>query len=106
MAYLQYCNIFWRCFSYVPEHQKEKYSFFYNSVLDHLIEDTERIANGYLVEKKNSTYRLEVFKRTLFTHMSAEKNFSDKILNPEKYPEIIRQHRLEKIQKIMENNGN
>lgn len=106
MAYLQYCNLFWRIYNNISEEQKRQYSFFYDDVIEHLIKDTEKIANKNLVNKENSTYRLEVFKRTLYTHMSAEKNFNDKIRNPEKYKEILRKFRKEKIQKIIENNGN
>lgn len=96
----EYENIFYELFySYNIKINKD-YQFFYDEVFNHILEDTIKIINNNKFPRSSGfEYNSMTFKGQFYQHFS-HSNLGDKLLNPDKYPELNNKLRKLKLKKL------
>lgn len=94
----------------------DEYKFIYDNFLEHLISDTEILVKknykSSITEIKLIDYKCDInimdylrmtFKGCFYRHF-ANSEWGNKLIHPDKYPELKRKLRVNKLKKIL-NNG-
>ena len=108
-----YTGLYNRLFSLFGIYKQDEYQFIYDEFLEHLILDcTKLVEKNFDPTKKSKPhlYKMEAFKKIFMDHLTKERAtdnaWYDKIMRPDKCPEIIKRLRKYKLEKININYGN
>lgn len=107
---IDYSKIFYELFISYEFTIRKEYQFLYDDFLNHLISDTEKIINlnyndasdSYMKYGWRNDYSKVKFKDTFYRHI-AYSDWGSKLKHPEKFPELKRNLRKEKLKKILDN---